>query len=61
MVSARVIKKSFGPDGNSVGAFNHTKMLDTRIYDIMFMDGTVQQLAAKRITLSMYERSLSIL
>ena len=30
-------------------------MLDSRIYDIMFMDGTVQQLAANRISLSMYE------
>ena len=30
-------------------------MLDTRIYDIMFMYGTVQQLASKRIALSMYE------
>ena len=30
-------------------------MLDTRIYDIMFMDRTVQQLAANRIALSMYE------
>ena len=55
MVAARVIKRSLGPDGNSVGAFNHNKMLDTRIYDIMFMDGTFQHLAANRITLSMYE------
>ena len=30
-------------------------MLDPRIYDIMFMDGTVQQLAANRIALSMYK------
>ena len=55
MVAARVIKISLGPDGNAVGDFNHKKMLDTRIYDIMFMDGTVQQLAANRIALSMYE------
>ena len=55
MVAARVIKKSLGPDGNAVGVFNHNKMLDTRIYDIMFMDGTVQQLAANIIALSMYE------
>ena len=55
MVSARVIKRSLGPDVNAFGAFNHNKMLDTRIYDIMFMDGTVQQLAANRIALSMYE------
>ena len=55
MVAARSIKISLGPDGNAVGAFNHNKMLDTRIYDIMFMDGTVQHLAANRIALSMYK------
>ena len=55
MVAARVIKISLGPDGNAVGYFNHNKMLDTRIYDIMFMDRTVQQLAANIFALSMYE------
>ena len=55
MVASKVIKRSLGPDGNAVGAFNHNKMLDTRIYDIMFMDETVQQLSANRIALSMYE------
>ena len=55
MVAARVIKISLEPYGKDVGAFNHNKMLDTRIYDIMFMDGTVQQLAANIIALSMYE------
>ena len=30
-------------------------MLDSRIYDIIFVDGTVQQLAANRIALSMYK------
>ena len=55
MVAARLIKRSLGPDSNYVGAFKHYKMLDTRIYYIMFMDGTVQQLAANRIYLSMYE------
>ena len=39
MVPAIVFIRSLGPDGNSVGSFNHEKMLDTRIYDIMFMDG----------------------
>ena len=53
-ISARVVRKSLGPDGNVVGSFNHNKMLDSRIYDIMFMDGTVKQLAANRIALSMY-------
>ena len=55
MVAARVIKRSLGHNGNAVGVFNHNKMLDTRIYDIMFMDGSVQQLAANIIALSMYK------
>ena len=41
MVAARVINRSLVPDGNAVRDFNHNKILDTRIYDIMFMDGTV--------------------
>ena len=32
-----------------------TKNLDSRFYDIMFMDRTVQQLAANRIALSLYK------
>ena len=55
MVAARVVRISRGPDIKFVGSFNHNKMLDSRIYDIMFMDGTVQQLAANRIALSMYK------
>ena len=55
MVAARVIKRSLGPDGNDVGSFKHKKMLDTRIYDIIFIDGAVQQLDANRTALSMYE------
>ena len=55
MVSARLVRRSLGPDGNVVGSFNHKKMLYKRIYDIMFMDGTVQQLAANRVTISMYK------
>ena len=55
MVSTGVVRRSLGPDGKVVGSFNHNKMLDSRIYDIMFMDGTVQQLSAKIIDLSMYE------
>ena len=55
MVAARVVKRSLGPYGKVVGSFKHNKMLDSRIYDIMFMDGTVQQLAANRIALRMYE------
>ena len=55
MVAARVVIRSLWTVGNVVGSFNHNKMLDSRIYDIMFMDGTVQQLAANKIDLSMYD------
>ena len=55
MVAARVVRRSLGPDGEVVGSFNHKKMLDSRIYYIMFMDRTVQQLAANIIALSMYK------
>ena len=55
MVSTRVVRRSLGPEGNVVDSFNHNKMLDTRIYDIRFIDGMVQQLSANRIALSMYE------
>ena len=54
-VAAIVIKISLETDGNAVGYFNHNKMLDRRIYDIMFMDRTVQQILANRIALSMYK------
>ena len=53
MVAARVVRKSPGPDGKVVGSFNHNKMLDSRIYDIIFIDDTVQQLSANRIALGM--------
>ena len=55
MVAARIVRRYLGPDGNAVGSFNHKKMLYTRIYDIMFMEGTVQQLAVNVIALSMYK------
>ena len=51
MVAARVVRIFLEPDGKVVGSFNHLKMLDSRIYDIMFMDATVQHLAANRIDL----------
>ena len=54
MLDVRVVIRSLGPDGKVVRSFNHNKMLDSRIYDIIFMDRTVQQIAANRIALSMY-------
>ena len=59
MVAAIVVRISLGPYGKVGGSFDHNKMLDSRIYDIMFMDGRVQQLAANTITLSMYKHVYS--
>ena len=55
MVAARVVRRSLGTDSKVVGYFNHNKMLESRIYDILFMDGNIQQLHANRIDLSMYK------
>ena len=55
MVSTRVVRISLGPDSKVVGYFKYNKMLDSRIYDIIFMDRTVQQIAANRIALSIYK------
>ena len=55
MEYARMVRRSLGPDSKVVASFNHKRMLDSRIYDIMFMDRTVQQLASNRIALSVYE------
>ena len=54
-MAAKVVKRSLGPDGKVVGSLNHKKMLNIRIHDVMLMDGMVQQLAANRVALSMYE------
>ena len=55
MLATRVVRRYLGPDGKVVGTLNRDKILDSSIYVIMFMDGTVQQLTANRIALSMYE------
>ena len=59
MVAARVVRISLGPDVKVFGSFNHNKILDSRIYDIMFMDVMVQQIAANIIYLSMYKHVYS--
>ena len=46
---AKVIRRSIGPDGKIVGAFNENPMLNTLVYDVEFPDGTVKQYAANVI------------
>ena len=57
MAAAKVVQRSLGTDGKVIGSFSHNKMLDTMIYDIMYMDGTAQQLATNRVALSIIVKS----
>lgn len=55
MEAEKMIKRSTGPDEKVQVIFNQNKMLDTSIYDVIFMNGTTQQLSENRMALSMYE------
>ena len=53
--SARVVRRATEPDGSAIGTSNNNPILDTRIYEVMFNDGSTQEYAANRIALSMYD------
>ena len=46
---AKVIRRSIGPDGKIVGAFDENPILNTLVYDVEFPDGAVKQYAANVI------------
>ena len=54
--AARVLKQSLDSTGNSKGGSHHNSMLDTRIYDVIFPDGTIRQYSANSIAESMYSQ-----
>ena len=54
--SAKVIRRATKSDGTSMGLYNSNPILDTRIYEVMFNDGSTQEYAANRIALSMYDQ-----
>ena len=49
MMAAKVIRRTKNDDGETQGSHNSNPILDTRIYDVMFPDGAVQQYAANVI------------
>ena len=53
MTAARVKKRSLDLDGNVVRISNQNKMIDTRVCDIMCMDGTVKHLAGNIVASTM--------
>ena len=40
--SARVVRRATEPDGSAIGTSNNNPILDTRIYEVMFNDGSTQ-------------------
>ena len=49
MRTAKVIGRSKDTDGFNIGEYNSNPLLDTRVYDVMFPDGAVDQYAANVI------------
>ena len=50
----RVVKRAKGIDGEPVGTANDNPMLDTRVYEVEFPDGHLEELAANTIAECMY-------
>ena len=57
MKAAKVIGRSVDDTGSSIGQYDSNPMLNTKVYDVMFPDGTVQQYAANFIAENLYESS----
>ena len=53
MKAARVIGRTVDDSGSSLGQYDLNLMLNTKIYDVMFPDGAVQQYAANVIAESL--------
>jgi Reverse transcriptase (RNA-dependent DNA polymerase) len=47
--TGKVLKRKFDGDGNPVGRASSNPLLDTRVYEVEFQDGTVQEYAANLI------------
>jgi len=57
MQAAKVIGRSTDGEGNPIGQYDPNPMLNTRVYDVMFPDGAIQQYSANLIAESLYENS----
>ena len=50
----RVIKQSWGPDGEAIGRAHTNPLFDTREYDIKFTDGVIERYMANVIAENMF-------
>ena len=54
--AARVVGRSTGGDGKPIGEYNRNPILDTRIYNVMFPDGMIQQYAENLTSKNIYSK-----
>ena len=50
--AAHVVRRSTNPEGRTMGKFHHNPLLNTRVYDVCFPDGVVEQYAANTIAMN---------
>ena len=56
-IAARVTKRAKGPDGNPIGKSHTNPLLDTRLYEIEQVDGTIRELQANVISENLFSQS----
>ena len=54
--AARVVDRTKNQDGKVIGNHNTNHIFDTRVYNVMFPDGSIQQYAANIIAEHMYSQ-----
>ena len=54
--SANIIRRATKSDGTSVGSYNDNPIIYTRIYEVIFNDGSTQEYATNCISLSNYDQ-----
>ena len=52
--AGKVIGRSVDKNGNVSGKQHNNPILDTRLYDVQFPDGSIKKLAANRIAVNLY-------
>ena len=57
MQAANVIGRSTDIEGNPFGSYDPNPMLNTRAYDVMSPDGSIQQYSAILIAETLYEHA----
>ena len=53
---ARVKKRRIGPDGNEIGTYDSNPMLNTLIYEVEYLDGSIRDYGANVIAENIYSQ-----